>query len=73
MLSKTQIQDVILRNIFQPSVPTAADKIAGELGLGPGSVVLGDKTIQVTESGQTRHFQISADSRSIVEVDPSAV
>jgi hypothetical protein len=73
MLSKTQIQDVILRNVFQPSTVTAANKIASELGLGPGSVVLGDKTIAVTESGQTRHFQIGADSKSIVEVNPAEV
>lgn len=73
MLNKTQIQDVILRNIFQPSTQTAANKIASELGLGPGSVVLGAKTIQVTEGSKVWHVQISADSRSIIEVDPSAV
>lgn len=70
MLDKSRIQDVILRNIFQLSTPEAANKMANELGLGPGSVVLGDKTIQINESGTTRHFLIGADGNSVVEVDP---
>lgn len=47
--------------------------MANELGLGPGSVVLGDKTIQINESGTTRHFLIGADGNSVVEVDPRAL
>lgn len=71
MLSKTQLEEVILSNIFQPSTPDAADKIAQELNLPPGSVVLGDKSIAITENRNTRHVQIGADGRSIVFVDPS--
>jgi hypothetical protein len=75
MLSKERIQEVILANIFQRSTPDAADKIAKELQLAPGSVVLGDnpKVIAVTEDQTTRYVQIAPDGRSIVFVDPVAL
>jgi hypothetical protein len=73
MLSKDRIQEVILGNIFQLATPEAANKIARELELPPGSVILGNKTISVTEGDQTRHLQITGDGRSIVFVDPSVL
>jgi len=70
MLSKTEIETVILDNIFKPTTADSANKIARELNLAPGSVVLGDKTISITEGNTTRHLQIGQDGRSIVFVDP---
>lgn len=70
-LSKERIQEVILENLFEPSVPAAADKIAHELNLPPGSVNLGDKTIAITEGDTTRYIQIALDGRSVIFVDPN--
>lgn len=71
MLSKTEIENVILENIFQRPSPDAANKIARQLNLGPGTVVLGEKVISITEGSQIRHLQIAPDGRSIVFVDPA--
>lgn len=73
MLSKTEIEIVILRNIFKPTTAESANNIARELNLAPGSVVLGNKTISITEGNTTRHLQIAQDGRSIVFVDPAAL
>ena len=73
MLSTDRIQEVILGNIFQLATPEAANKIARELQLPPGSVGLGNKTISITEGDKTRHLQIGSDGRSIVFVDPAMV
>ena len=73
MLSKEKLEEVILANIFQLATPSAANKIASELELPPGSVVLGEKTIAITEDRETRHVQISADGRSIIFVDPAVL
>lgn len=77
MLSKEKLQQVILSNIFQLSTPVAANKIAQELDLAPGSVILGERpapnkpaVITVKEDGETRHIQIAEDGRSIVFVNP---
>jgi hypothetical protein len=73
MLSKETIQNVILENIFKPATPNVANVIAAQLQLPPGSVILGEKTIAITEGKETRHIQIGADGRSIVFVDPNLV
>ena len=71
MLTKSKIQEALFDNLFQPTTPTAANKIAADLGLPPGSVVLGKKAIEITESGQTRYVQLTPDGKGIVFVDPS--
>lgn len=73
MLSKNRIQEVILENIFQKTTADAANKIALQLGLPPGSVILGDKAISITEGTLTRHVLIAQDGRSVVFVDPKVL
>lgn len=80
MLSKEKIQEVLFKNIFEPSTPDVANRIAHDLGLAPGSVTLGERiapnkpaVISIVEKDVTHHVQFSEDGRSIVYVDPATI
>lgn len=69
MVSKQRIEEVVLAYIFKPSTPDNAMKMAEDLGLPPGSVRFGPKSIEITAEGKTAYVQIAGTGDQVVLLD----
>lgn len=54
---KKQIEEVLLKNFHLMTTGLTAESLAAQMGLAPGSVVFGSKTIEITKGGKTLHIQ----------------
>jgi hypothetical protein len=73
MLTNQKICDVVAEALLKPTTDESANDIAMTLGLRPGAVRFGEKTIEIHDVGTTLHVQISPQGQPIVLTEAQVI